>query len=319
VLELHTAEKTVVGDHGRHERYGKLLLATGGTPKRLPIPGAGLPGVVYYRTLDHYQELSRDPKGKEIVVVGGGFIGSEIAAALNQSGAEVTIVHPGRYLCERVFPDSLARAIQSDYEERGVRVIGRELLSSIAPAARGRLVGHTQNGERLECDRIVVGVGIDPEIGLAERAGLKTANGIEVDDFLETSTQDIYAAGDNASFPYQALVRQMRIEHWDNAVSQGRAAGRNMAGAEEPFTYMPYFYSDLFEFGYEAVGDVDTSLTTFCDWQEENVTGAVYYLGGGRVRGVMLCNIWGRLDEARKLIKSGIRVNERDLRGAVRA
>jgi NADPH-dependent 2,4-dienoyl-CoA reductase/sulfur reductase-like enzyme len=181
------------------------------------------------------------------------------------------------------------------------------------------LVAQTQRGKRLDCDAIVVGVGIEPDILLATGAGLSVGNGIEVDERLESTVSGIYAAGDNASFPYQALGKRMRVEHWDNAVSQGKAAGRNMAGAGEPFTYMPYLYSDLFDFGYEAVGDVRSSLATFADWEKENETGVVYYLARGRVRGVMLCNVWGKLDEARQLIRSGVDVNERDLRGAVRA
>ena len=318
VIEVQPADKTVVTDRGRRESYGKLLLATGGTPRRLPIPGAGLEGVIYYRTLDQYKALSRDPKGKSILIVGSSFIGSEIAAALSQNEARVTMVFPGRYLCERVFPVSLARSIQSDYVERGIRVVGGARLTSIAPKRRG-LVAHTQNGERIECDTVVVGAGIEPEVELAIGAGLSVQDGIVVNERLESSAEGIYAAGDNASFPYQALGKQMRIEHWDNALSQGKAAGRNMAGAGEPFTYMPYFYSDLFDFGYEAVGDVDSSLTTFADWEKENETGAIYYLADGRVRGVMLCNIWGKLDEARTLIRGGVDVSERDLRGAIRA
>jgi len=317
VKEVRPADKTIVTDRGRSESYGKLLLATGGTPKRLPITGAGLEGVIYYRTLDHYNALSRDPAGKSILVVGGGFIGSEIAAALNQNKARVTMVFPERNLCERVFPAPLARSIQSHYEERGIRVLGRDRLTSIESES-GKLVAQTQRGERLECDTIVVGAGIEPEIELATGAGLSVQNGIEVNERLESTVSGIYAAGDNASFPYQALGRQMRIEHWDNALSQGKAAGRNMAGAGEPFTYMPYFFSDLFDFGYEAVGDVNSSLTTFADWEEENETGVVYYLEEGRVRGVMLCNIWEKLEEARTLIRSGIRVSESDLRGAIR-
>ena len=318
VKEVRPAEKTVVTDRGRRETYGKLLLATGGTTRRLPISCAGLDGVIYYRTLDHYNALSRDPAGKSILVVGGGFIGSEIAAALSQHEARVTMVFPGRYLCERGFPESLARSIQIDFEERGIRILGGELLTSIARKGGG-LVAQTQRGKRLDCDTIVVGVGIEPDILLATGAGLSVGNGIEVDERLESTVSGIYAAGDNASFPYQALGKRMRVEHWDNAVSQGKAAGRNMAGAGEPFTYMPYLYSDLFDFGYEAVGDVRSSLTTFADWEKENETGVVYYLARGRVRGVMLCNVWGKLDEARQLIRSGVDVNERDLRGAVRA
>ena len=318
VTEVRPAEKTVVTDKGRSESYGKLLLATGGAPRHLRVPGGGLEGVVYYRTLEHYEALSRDSKGKSTLVVGGGFIGSEIAAALSGHEAHVTMVFPDRYLGDRVFPVSLARSIQSQYEERGIRILSGDLLTSISPTRRG-LVAHTQRGERIECDTTVVGAGIEPEVELAAGAGASVKNGIEVDERLESTVRGIYAAGDNACFPYHALGRQMRIEHWDNAISQGRAAGRNMAGAGEPFTYMPYFFSDLFEFGYEAVGVVDSALTTFTDWQEENETGVVYYLEGGRVRGMMLCNIWGKLDEARTLIRSGIRVGERDLRGAVHA
>jgi 3-phenylpropionate/trans-cinnamate dioxygenase ferredoxin reductase component len=318
VIEVRPADKAVVTDQGRSESYGKLLLATGGTPRRLRIPGAGLEGVVYYRTLDDYNALSRDPKGKSILVVGGGFIGSEIAAALNQRGARVTMVFPGRYLCEHVFSAALASSIQSQYEKRGIRILSENVLTSIA-RKKGGLVAHTQHGERIECDTIVVGAGVEPGVELAIGAGLTVQNGIEVNEQLESSVRGIYAAGDNASFPYQALGKQMRVEHWDNALAQGKTAGRNMAGAGEPYTYMPYFFSDLFDFGYEAVGDVNSSLTTFPDWEVENETGVVYYLARGRVRGVMLCNIWGKLDEARTLIRSGVGVSERDLRGAVRA
>lgn len=251
-------------------------------------------------------------------MVGGGFIGSEIAAALSMSEAKVTMIFPGRELGVRVFPEPLALSIQGKYEERGIRILAGDALTSIALAS-GRLAVETRRGEAEEYDAIVVGIGVEPETELAESARLALGNGIEVNERLETSVNDIYAAGDNASFPYQALGKRMRVEHWDNAVSQGKAAGRNMAGAGEPFTYMPYFYSDLFEFGYEAVGDVSSSLTTYADWQEENETGAVYYLEDGLVRGVMLCNVWGKLDEARALIRSGKRVSERELVGAVRA
>jgi NADPH-dependent 2,4-dienoyl-CoA reductase/sulfur reductase-like enzyme len=318
VAEIRPGEKTIVTGRGRSERYGKLLLATGGTPRRLQIPGAELEDVYYFRTLDDYIELSRAPEGKSILVVGGGFIGSEIAAALSMHGAHVTMVFPGRRMLERVFPEALADAIQEQYEERGIRILSEDTPVSFTPRG-GWLAVETRRGERLACDAVVVGAGIVPEIGLALSAGLAVENGIEVNERLETSVGDIYAAGDNANFPYLALDKRMRIEHWDNAVSQGKAAGRNMAGAEESFDYMPYFYSDLFDFGYEAVGEVSSSLVTFADWEIENETGVVYYLADGRVRGAMLCNVWGKLDDARTLIRGGIRVNERDLQGAVRA
>ncbi|MHB8059995.1 MAG: NAD(P)/FAD-dependent oxidoreductase [Gaiellaceae bacterium] len=316
--EIHAAEKTILTDRGRSERYGKLLLATGGTPRRLQIPGAEATGVYYFRTLDDYVELSREPEGKSILVVGGGFIGSEIAAALNMRGAHVTMLFPGRLMLARVFPEALARSIQEQYAARGIRILSGDAPISFVPRG-GWLAVETRRGVHLACDSIVVGVGIEPEIELARSAGLVVANGIEVNELLQSSDPDIFAAGDNANFPYSALGKRMRVEHWDNAVAQGKAAGRNMAGAGEQYNYIPYFYSDLFDFGFEAVGDVSSSLETYADWRDENQTGVVYYLDEGRVRGVMLCNVWGKLDEARALIQSGIHVSERDLVGAVHA
>ena len=318
VSEIDPGEKTILTDRGRSERYGKLLLATGGTPRRLQIPGAELKNVFYYRTLDDYVELSRDPEGKSILVVGGGFIGAEIAAALSMHGAHVTMVFPGRLMLQRIFPEALARSIQEQYEQRGIRILSEDVPISFAPRG-GWLAVETREGEHLACDSIVVGAGIAPEVGLASSAGLAVENGIEVNELLESSVPGIFAAGDNANFPYAALGKRMRVEHWDNAIAQGKAAGRNMAGAGEPYDYMPYFFSDLFDFGYEAVGDVSSSLETYADWQQENETGVVYYLEDGRVRGVMLCNVWEKLDEARALIRSGVHVSERDLHGAVRA
>lgn len=318
VIEIQPGKKTIVTDRGRSERYGKLLLATGGTPRRLQIPGAESDGVYYFRTLDDYVELSRAPKDKSILVAGGGFIGAEIAAALSMHEAKVSMIFRGRLMLERIFPEALGRSIQRQYEQRGIRILSKD--APISFVTRGGWLGvETRRGEHLACDAIVVGAGIEPEIELARSAGLAIENGIKVNELLQSSAPDIFAAGDNANFPYLALGKRMRVEHWDNAVAQGKAAGRNMAGAGETFDYMPYFYSDLFDFGFEAVGDVSSSLKTYADWQEENETGVVYYLDDGRVRGVMLCNVWGKLDEARALIRSGVRMSERELLGAVHA
>lgn len=318
VTEIQPGEKTILTDRGRSERYGKLLLATGGTPRRLQIPGAEAEGVYYFRTLDDYLELSRDPEGQSILVVGGGFIGAEIAAALSMHGAHVTMLFPGRLMLERIFPEALARSIQEQYEQRGIRILSEDAPVSFASRG-GWLAVETRRGVHLACDSIVVGAGIEPEIELARSAGLAIENGIKLNELLQSSDPDIFAAGDNANFPYPALGKRMRVEHWDNAVAQGKAAGRNMAGAGEQYEYMPYFFSDLFDFGYEAVGDVSSSLETYADWQDENETGVIYYLEDGRVRGVMLCNVWGKLDEARALILTGAHVSERDLHGAVHA
>jgi 3-phenylpropionate/trans-cinnamate dioxygenase ferredoxin reductase component len=317
IVALDAKQKAVVDGGGEAYGYEKLLLATGGIPRSLPVPGSDLSGVCYYRYLDDYTRIRAEvTAGKSALVVGGGFIGSEIAAALNMQGVNVTMVFPTPYLVDRVFPDYLGLAIQQHFRERGVVV-----LTGDAPSAfekiDGRFLTTTREGQTIESDILIVGVGITPSTHLAEDAGLEVTNGIVVDAYLRTSSPDIYAAGDNALFPYQALGRQMRVEHWDNAVTQGKWAGRNMAGAAEPFTHMPYFFSDLFEFGYEAVGDVNSRLETVADWQKENDTGVIYYLEDGRVRGMMMCNVWEKVDAARDIIRRGERVSAESLHGAL--
>lgn len=302
---------------GRSYRFEKLLLATGGVPRRLAVPGADLEGIYYYRTLDDYQRLRAEAgEGRKAVIIGGGFIGSELAAALTLQRVAVTMVFLDPHVCSRVFPESLAKAIERLFVSRGITLHSGDKPSAVERTSKGFRV-RTAGGRTLEADIVVVGTGIRPETGLAEAAGLKTANGIVVDEYLRSSRPDIFAAGDNANFPYQALGFRTRVEHWDNALNQGRWAGKNMAGAAAAFTYMPYFYSDLFEFGYEAVGDVNTELETYADWKTENETGVIYYLRDGKVRGAMMCNVWDKVPAARELILRPGRVTAQDLRGAI--
>lgn len=316
VASLDAKKKTVTDDKGKTYGFEKLLLATGGVPRILPVPGGALNGICYYRYLDDYLRIRKEStEGKSAIVVGGGFIGSEIAAALNVNNVDVTMIFPDAYLVSRVFPDYLGRAIQASYISRGVRILSGEKPASFMTKGN-RFVTRTESGKELESDMVIVGIGIAPSLDLPRSAGLQTANGVIVDEYLQASLPGIFAAGDIAFFPYQALGKQTRVEHWDNALTQGKWAGRNMAGAKEPFTYMPYFFSDLFEFGYEAVGDVDSRLETLADWQKENDTGVIYYLKDGKVRGVMMCNVWEKVEAARELIRNG--VTKENLRGAIR-
>ena len=317
-VAIDARQKTATDDKSRTFRFNKLLLATGGSPRRLPIPGADLDGVCYYRYLDDYMATrAQAAEGRSAVVIGGGFIGSEIAAALNLNHVGVTMIFPGAYLCERVFPAELGQAIQDQYRQRGVNVISGDRPVAISRSG-GRWLTRTQNGRQVESDLIIAGVGIEPSTSLAQAAGLRTDNGIVVNECLQTSHPDIFAAGDNAFFPYQALGVSTRIEHWDNALNQGKWAGRNMAGANEAFTHMPYFFSDLFTFGYEAVGDVDSRLETFASWAKPNDTGVVYYLRDGKVRGVMMCNVWDKVDTAREIIRKAQPLEPGELAGAIR-
>lgn len=161
----------------------------------------------------------------------------------------------------------------------------------------------------IESDIVLVGIGISPSVGLARDAGLAIGNGIIVNNRLSTSQPDIYAAGDNAFFPYLALGKLTRIEHWDNALNQGRQAGRNMAGADEIYHYMPYFFSDLFEFGYEAVGEIDPTLDIEAKWEVEFNKGMIFFRKNEIIRGVMMCNVWNKVDWARELIRNHSRMD----------
>lgn len=317
-LRLDPAAKTLTTSRNETYGYGKLLLATGCKPRALTIPGSDLDGICYFRGLDDYlhtREVAAE--GKSAVVIGGGFIGSELAAVLNAGKLHVTMIFPGALLCDRVFPDYLSRAVQQRIAEKGVRVLASDQPVSFSRNG-GKFTTRTGKGEVIESDIVIVGVGVTPEMELARSGGLEVGNGIVVNEYLETSRPDIYAAGDNAFFPYRILGQSMRIEHWDHALNQGKGAGRNMAGAHEPYTYQPYFFSDLFEFGYEATGEVDSRLETFADWQKENDTGVIYYLREGIVRGVMMCNVWDKVEAARELIRKGEKIPPERLRGLIR-
>jgi 3-phenylpropionate/trans-cinnamate dioxygenase ferredoxin reductase subunit len=318
VSSVDPEKKTITTAEGKQFQYNKLLLATGGTPRVLSIPGGDLEGISYFRTLDDYVRLRAGAKpGASAVVIGGGFIGSEIAAALTINKVAVTMIFPEPYLVNRIFPEALGQAIMAHFQGQGITLLTNEKPASIRRKGT-RFLTRIGSGQEIESDLLIVGIGIAPSLDLPRKAGLVTGNGIIVDEYLQTSLPDIYAAGDIAFFPYQSLGIQTRVEHWDNALNQGKQAGRNMAGGREPYTYMPYFFSDLFEFGFEAVGEIDSRLETFADWQKENDTGVVYYLKNGTVRGAMMCNVWDKVETARNLIKQASRVTKESLIGLIR-
>lgn len=317
-VSLDLVCKTVTADQGGEYEFEKLLLATGGTPRKLSIPGGDLKGISYYRTLDDYQKLRIEATaGKSATVIGGGFIGSELAAALNINKVNVNMIFPDEYLCSRVFPSSLGKALQLYYQGKGINILNSDRPVSIGKKD-AKFIIRTEKGKSVESDILIAGVGISPNIEFARMAGLDVENGIVVNEYLQTSDSHIYAAGDIAFFPYKTLELNTRVEHWDHALNQGKLAGRNMAGAHEPYTYQPYFFSDLFEFGYEATGEVDSRLETFADWQEENRTGVIYYLKNGKIRGIMMCNVWEKMEAARELIRKKEAVTQQQLRGLIR-
>jgi 3-phenylpropionate/trans-cinnamate dioxygenase ferredoxin reductase subunit len=314
---IERGEHTVRDEQGNRFGYRRLLLATGGAPRRLPIAGGNSGAIVYYRTVEDYRRVrAQAAPGRAAVVIGGGFIGSEMAAALTLAGMRVTMLFPERHLGARVFPPGLAEALTRAYSAHGVDVLAEDAAVNLVRREDGIEVT-TRAGRALRAEVVVAGIGIAPNVELARAAGLDVGDGILVNERLETSDPDILAAGDCACFP-EAVLGRRRIEHWDCAVSQGKHAGRNLAGAGQAYGELPFFYSDLFEFGYEAVGEVDSRLEMAPDWEVENQTGVVYYLGGGRVRGVLLCNVWEKVEAARALIREGRAVTPEALRGRLR-
>jgi 3-phenylpropionate/trans-cinnamate dioxygenase ferredoxin reductase component len=256
-------------------------------------------------------------QGDHFVVIGGSFIGSEIAAALTMVGKKVTMIFPEGTISENIFPKDLAEFLNDYYREKGVTLITGESVASVQQENDHILV-RTGSGRSIEANGVVAGIGIHPNLELAKDAGLKIDNGIVVNEQLQTSVPDIYAAGDTANFIHTALQKRTRVEHENNAVEMGKLAGRNMAGTNESYTNVPMFYSDLFDLGYEAVGEMNSKMETFSDWEEPFKKGVIYYLGDGRVRGVVLWNVWEKVDEARALMLEIGPFKENDLKGRIK-
>jgi 3-phenylpropionate/trans-cinnamate dioxygenase ferredoxin reductase component len=298
IVSIDPAAHTAVDDAGDEYAYERLVLATGGSPRRL---GGEDADVIYFRTLEDYRRVrALSDAGSRFLVVGGGFIGSEIAAALRSQGREVTMVFPEEGIGWRTFPPALARFVADYYREQGVDV---------------RAGGVFESSEGF--DAVVAGLGIVPRTELAESAGFRVDNGIVVDEYGRVEGQeDVFAAGDVANFPIPALGRNGRVEHEDHANTHGRVVGANAAGANERYEHLPFFYSDLFDLGYEAVGDLDSRQETVELWLEPNKKGIVAYVDAeSRPRGFLLWNVWDKVEPATELIRAAKPVDEETLRG----
>jgi 3-phenylpropionate/trans-cinnamate dioxygenase ferredoxin reductase component len=305
IVALDLVARRATDDQGDDYVYEKLLLATGGTPRRL---GGADDQVIYYRTLDDFRKLKQITEGgASVVVIGAGFIGSELAASLTSAGAEVTMIFPEAGVTSRVLPSGLARFVAQYFREKGVEMLSEETVASV----EGTTV-RTGSGRTLEADAVVAGLGIVPNVELAEAAGLPVDNGIVVDRYGRVDGRDdVFAAGDVANYPNLVLGGQFRVEHEDHANTHGRFVGANMAGANQPYDHLPLFYSDLFDLGYEAVGEVDSRLATVETWEEPNRKGTIAYVDdAGRPRGFLLWNVWDKVDAARELIRAGEPVGE---------
>jgi NADPH-dependent 2,4-dienoyl-CoA reductase/sulfur reductase-like enzyme len=312
VTQLDLLKKCVRDEKGEEYTFDKLLLATGGSPVRLPFGGDD---IIYFRDLQDYQHLrALSEHGERFLVIGGGFIGSEISAALTMVGTKATLIFPDPAIGANVYPSELSNYLNDYYRQKGVEVVANDRVANLQKNG-DRFTVRTESGRDFEVDGVVAGIGIRPNLELAQQSGLHIDNGIIVNERLLTSAPDVFAAGDVANFYYSALGKRVRVEHEDNAIHMGKLAGRNMAGAQEPYTHAPMFYSDLFDLGYEAVGEISSKLETVTEWQEPFNKGVIYYMEKGHVRGVLLWNVWNQVDNARTLINETRPFKAADLKG----
>ena len=237
--------------------FDKLLLATGSTVRRLKVPGANRSEIFYLRQIEDSQAIQAQMKrDKRAVVIGSGFIGMEVASVLASHGVRTTMVFPDDRVWKRLFTPPVSNFFERYFVDRGVTFVKKEKVVAFAHKNRECQVV-LASGNEVPTDFIVAGIGVTPAVELFQRTPLETDDGIKVNEFLETGVPGVWAAGDIANYPDQIFHRRRRVEHWDNAVEQGRVAMRNVMGKLQPFIHVPYFFSDVFDLSYEFWGDAD--------------------------------------------------------------
>jgi 3-phenylpropionate/trans-cinnamate dioxygenase ferredoxin reductase subunit len=311
VASVDAGTREVTVQDGSRIRYSRLLLSTGASPRRLPLAGADLPGVRYLRQMGDSDALrAAIAAASRVVVIGAGWIGSEVAASARQLGAEVAIVAPEAVPLERVLGPEVGAVYRDLHAEHGVDLHLSTQIEAIVGGVAARGV-RTTDGSVIEGDLVVVGVGVSPRDELARDAGLTLANGIVVDEFLRTSTPDVFAAGDVAATWNTMYQKRIRMEHWANALNQGQTAARNMLSQDSqdaPYAKLPYFYSDQYDFGMEYHGYA-------ADWDRIVLRGdaagrefLAFWLKDGRVLAGMNANVWDAGDDIKALVRGGATV-----------
>ncbi len=315
VMKLDVGARTAKLSTGVEISFDKALIATGANVSRLRVPGCELDGIHYLRTLGNSDSIREHAAGKRVVLVGGSYIASEVAASLTELGSECAMVMLEPVALSRGFGEQAGRFFQSHLEDHGIKVFGGEELDHFE--GRDGQVTHvvTKSSRKLEADAVVIGAGVVPDVMLARAAGLELgeSGGVRADSRLQSSVPGVYVAGDIAE--YESVVhngRRLRVEHWDVAFNQGKTVALNMLGRDQPHDTVPYFFSDLSDWaGLEYVGPA-------YEWDDEVVRGSVdegefsvWYLAGGRVAGALSVGRSDDLEHARRLIASGADVADR--------
>jgi 3-phenylpropionate/trans-cinnamate dioxygenase ferredoxin reductase component len=312
-VALNTAVNELVLDDGEVLRYDRLLLTTGAEPRRLPVAGDTLDGVLYLRSVNDSDALrERLDRGGAVVVVGAGWIGAEVAASARQRGLDVTVLDPHALPLERVLGSEVGAVYRDVHLDHGVRMLmgtGVEAFEGDTAVERVR----TSDGRALECDFVVLGVGVRPRTQLARLGGLDVDDGILVDEHLQTSVPGVFAAGDVAMTHHPFYAHRIRVEHWANALHQGPVAARNMLGRAEAYDRLPYFFSDQYDVGMEYSGHARTWDRVVFRGDRERREFIAFWLAGDRIVAGMNVNVWDVTDPIRRLIGDRISVDDRSL------
>jgi 3-phenylpropionate/trans-cinnamate dioxygenase ferredoxin reductase component len=301
---VDAAERVVELDNGERVAYDRLLVATGGRNRRFPVPGLELEGIYSLRTVADSDCIRAETvPGRKAVVVGMGFIGSEVAASLRQSGVDVVVVDRNEVPLRRVLGEEVGRVIEGIHRDHGVSMIFEDTVAAFEGAGRVERVT-TARGRRIECDFVVVGLGVEPVTDLLADTGVGIDNGVVVDEYLRTGVEGIYAAGDVANHYHPVFGRRIRVEHWQNALEQGPAAARNMLDKDEPYDEIPWFWSDQYEHNLQYAG-------FHTQWDELVVRGSMdernfvaFYRKDRRVLAAVAVNRGRDLRRSMPLIKS---------------
>ncbi len=253
--DFNQEEKLIKITEDEAIRYNNLLIATGASPIHLEIPGSNLDNLFYLRKVADSKAIKEKAENaKSAVVIGGSYISTEVAAGLKTLGLDVTIVFPEHYLLERFSVPEMGVFFNQFFEEKGITLANEQMVMELIGEKKVEKL-KLSSGEEIETDMVVAGIGVKPNTDLFERSGLEVDDGIMVNEFCETNLPNVFAAGDVARFPDLVYGGTRRIEHWENAFEMGQNAAKSMVGYKEQYNFLPYFFSDLFDFSYEYFGD----------------------------------------------------------------
>ncbi len=291
-------------DRGSELRFDALLLTTGSSPRRLAVPGAELDGIYYLRTIDDSDAIrARIEQGGHLALVGGGWIGSEVAASARQRGVDVTLIAEQSLPNADVFGERIGQFYRDVHASHGVElVLGDSATAFEGEGSVARV--RTESGRIVECDFVVIGAGVIPNVELGQRAGLDTDNGLLVDPRLQSSAPNVFAAGDVANHWHPFYERRVHVEHWANALNQGPAAARSMLGGKDPYNELPYFFSDQYDVGMEYSGLSDPSDEVVIRGDFNGGEFVAFWLRDGLVTAGMNINVWDVNEYVQALIRA---------------